>query len=338
MLSTARITLKQHRFEVSVAVLAAVAVTVVGLTIALRIDALAVSQDCLNRVRSLAGSSGAEADCFLLVQAGSAILGETYLDGEWVISLSLMGVLPFFVGLLGGVPIVARELESHTGQTAWWLTSSRSRWLARQVSPIAIALGLAMLPAALVAGTVAEQWIRWGHGGASELIGNHGLLAIIRAYGAFGVGVIVGALLGRTLPAFVVGAALIAALILAASQVHTTWLESLPAVAIADESGSVLPGTRATAWGWIRPDGELISQGEARGLANAAGVPPAEPGDVQDFPAVTWLTDHGYRGVPVGVTDEAALGWATFDGFIFGAVGLFGLGGAFVVVNRRRPS
>jgi hypothetical protein len=338
MLRTARITLRQHWFEVTAAVLPAVAATMLGLSIAIRVDALAISQDCIDRVRSLVDGSGAGIDCWGPFQAGSAILGETYLNAHGTISMSVMGVLPFLLGLLGGVPIVARELESGTAQTAWWLTGSRSRWLARQISPIAAVLGLAMVAASLVAGTVVEEWVRWGNGGASDLIGSYGLPAFIRACGAFGIGVAVGAILGRTLPAFIVGVALIATLGLAVGQLHDGWLASLPTQVTADESGNPLPGTTPTAWGWIGPNGQLISQEAAREIATAAGVPPAEPGDVQDFPAMSWLAEHGYRGVPLGVTDESALAWAPLDGFIFGAVALFGLGGAFVVVNHRRPS
>jgi SAM-dependent methyltransferase len=52
MLGAGRVTLKLHRFEVGVAVVAAIAAALLGLIIAVRIDALGVSQDCLDRVRA----------------------------------------------------------------------------------------------------------------------------------------------------------------------------------------------------------------------------------------------------------------------------------------------
>jgi hypothetical protein len=46
-----------------------------------------------------------------------------------------------------------------------------------------------------------------------------------------------------------------------------------------------------------------------------------------------------YSGLlPVGVTDEMALGWAPFDGIAFGFVGVIGLGSAVVLVNRHDQS
>jgi hypothetical protein len=41
--------------------------------------------------------------------------------------------------------------------------------------------------------------------------------------------------------------------------------------------------------------------------------------------------------LPIGITDEMALGWAPFDGVAFGLIGVIGLGSAVVLVNRRRP-
>ena len=58
MLAAARVTLKQHRFEVTVAALAAVAAAALGLSIAIRIDALHVSQACLDQVRASQDGSG----------------------------------------------------------------------------------------------------------------------------------------------------------------------------------------------------------------------------------------------------------------------------------------
>ena len=128
MLAAARVTLKQHRFEISVAALAAVAAAVLGLSIAIRMDALHVSQACIDSVFASQDGSGIGQECLSLVRAGSGILGGTYLNGEGSLPVSVMGALPFLVGLLGGVPIVARELEAGTAQTAWSLNGSRVRW------------------------------------------------------------------------------------------------------------------------------------------------------------------------------------------------------------------
>jgi hypothetical protein len=343
MLAAARVTLKQNRFEVTVAAIAAVAAAVLGLSIAIRIDALHVSQACIDRVRASQDGFSAGKECLALVQAGGGILGETYLSGQGSVPLSVMGALPFLLGLLGGVPIVAQEVEARTAQTAWSLNGSRVRWLARQVAPIAVVLGAAMTFAAVVAIPVADVWVRWGYGGASSLIGLHGLLAIVRAFGAFGVGLAVGALLGRTLPAFIFGVAVALALLYATGQARETWLSTLPPSIIAEQSPETgewnnIPGAVATSWGWLTADGDLLSKEEARKLASDAGVPPADPNDVQDTPAGVWLEEHGYIGVSLGVTDEMAMRWAVYDGLIWALVGGLGIAGAIVFVNRRRPT
>jgi hypothetical protein len=254
-----------------------------------------------------------------------------------------MGALPFLLGLLGGVPIVARELEARTAPTAWSLNGSRVRWLARQVWPIGLLLGSAMALAALAAMPVAEDFVAWGHGGESSLIGLHGPLAIVRAFGAFGIGLAVGALLGRTLPAFIFGVALALAVTFALGEARATWLASMepqPIVTYSAETGEYngIPGAVATDWGWWTPDGVLISKEDARQLATDAGVPPAAPDDVQDTPAAIWLEEHGYTGVSLGVTDDMALGWAPYDGVTFAVTGLAGIGATVVLVNRRRPA
>jgi hypothetical protein len=334
--------LRQHRFEVGVAALAAMAAIVMGMSIAIRIAGLGITDDCLERIRATQDGRLAGPECFALVQAGDGILGETYLDGEGTIALSVMGVLPFLVGLLGGVPVVARELEVGTAQTAWWLNGSRNRWLLRQITPITILLGTLMIVSAFVATIVADDWVRW-IGARANLIGTEGIVVVIRAFAAFGIGLAVGALLGRTLPAFVLGLALSIAMLFALGQAQQAWQASLPPHPLGQTDPGTgeqtdLAGSVTTAWGWIAPDGQVLSQSEARQIATAAGVAPPDPDDVQDTPAALWLSEHGYEGVQMGVTDEDAMGWATYDGLAFGAVGLIAVGGAFVLVNRRRPS
>jgi len=342
MFAAARVTIKQHRFEVAVAALAAVAASALGASIALRIDALDVSPDCLDRVLASQDGFSAGQECFALVRQGSGILGETFLTGEGTVALSIMGVLPFVLGLVGGVPIVARELEARTAQTAWTLSASRVRWLAHQVAPIAIVLGAVMFLAALAAEPVADASVAWGRS-ASSLIGLHGPLAVARAFAAFGLGLMLGALLGRSLPALILGIAISVALLFAVGMLRDAWTASLEPGVIAEISPDtgefqLEPRALTTGWGVVTPDGTLLSSDEAREIATAAGVPAAPADDVQDIPALTWYEENGYVLLPTGVSDEMALGWAPYDGLIFGLVGAISIGVTVVVVNRRRPT
>lgn len=341
MLAAGWVTLKQHRFEVAVATLAALAAGVIGISIIVRINALGVSPACLDSVRASQDGSGVAPDCMALVRSGIGIIGSSYLSGEGTLALSVMGALPFLLGLLGGVPIVSRELEARTAQTAWSLNASRLRWLARQMAPVAVLLGAVMIFAAVVASLAGQVWVRWGYGGWSDLIGLHGVLAVVRAFGAFGIGLALGAFLGRSLPAFLFGVALMLAILYGLNQGRDRWLAGLPQEIIGATSPNGeyqgAPGAKATGWGWIAPNGDFLSAHAARQLATDAGVPAPQPDDIQDTGAGVWLEEHGYFEVPLGVTDATALGWAPYDGLAFGLLGLGGIGATMLLVNRRRP-
>lgn len=333
------VTLRQYRFELGFGVLAAALSIALGLTIDLRLDALGVSQSCIDQVR--ASQDGGAEPCFGLVRAGSEILGSLYLSAGGILQMSIMGLLPFVLGVFGGIPVVARELEDRTAQTAWWLNGSRARWLAQRLVPILVVLGLAIGLAALVASSVAEDWVQWYGGERSKLVGTHGPLVVVRAFGAFGVGLAAGALLGRTFPAFVVSVALLLVVMVAAMGARDKWLAQLPLEPLwaRTPAGNWVPTggePRAVAWGG--PNGEILTPADARQRATDAGVPLAPPDDPYDIPAATWLQANGYSEIALGVTDEAAAGWAPFDAGIFAILGGAGLAASFVLVNRRRPS
>jgi hypothetical protein len=252
-----------------------------------------------------------------------------------------MPLLPFVVGLLGGVPLVARELEARTAQTAWSLFPSRATWLIRQLAPVALVLGLSVAFAAFAASPVAADRAAWGFSASLDL-GLHGPLVLIRAFAAFGIGLFAGALLGRALPAFVLGGVLCFTLLTASGLARDAWIAGLGPVVI-DESTAggervLAPRSITTGNGWIAPDGQQISMPEARRIATAAGVPPPKEDDSQDLVAALWLDAHGYQSVVVGITDEMALGWGSYEATIFGALGLISLPTAFWLVQRRRPT
>jgi len=241
--------------------------------------------------------------------------------------LAAMAVLPFLVGLLAGVPIVGRELESRTVQTAWSLSGSRLRWLLRQSAPIAILVGVAVAFAASAASVLEATREPWYHSGFSDIT-LHGPPVVARAFGAFGLGLLLGASLGRTLPAFIVGALVSLVLVANVSAMSSAWLDSQKTV-IADvssrESGTWNGWTYGSAW--IAPDGIQLSDEGGFALVPQGEADPT-----------AWLLDHGYRWVIIGVGEEDAMGWARYDMLIFGLVGIASVAAAIVVVDRRRPT
>jgi hypothetical protein len=335
------VTLKLYRVELGFALLATTLATALGLVIHLRADALGASQECLAQVRASQDGGNLDAECVRLVAAGADILGETYMNAGGILQGSIMGMLPFLVGLLAGLPIVARELEDHTAQTAWWLNSSRSRWLRQRLTPVLLVLSVAMAAAAAVASMVADDWLRWYGPEQSRILGTHGPLLVARALGAFGLGLAAGAFFGRTFPAFLASVAVLFLILVGSLQVRDAYLAQLPLEPLWERSSATgaweSTGGVPLAVAWGGQDGEILTPAEARQAATNAGVPLAAPNDPYDTAAEEWLNQHGYVEISLGTTDEAAAGWALYDGLLFSILGGACVAATFVVVDRRRP-
>ncbi|WP_405987908.1 ABC transporter permease subunit [Streptomyces sp. NBC_00986] len=136
----------------------------------------------------------------------------------WAIVLAL----PAIIGLFWGAPLIARELEDGTHRLAWNQTVTRTRWLATK---LALA-GLVTMTVAGLASLAVTWWSRpidqaVGSGADSStpffpridpmVFGARGVVPI--GYGAFAfiLGVTVGVLFRRTLPAMATTLAVFAA-------------------------------------------------------------------------------------------------------------------------------
>ena len=124
--------------------------------------------------------------------------------GFWALLLALPGLL----GVVIGAPLIARELESGTWQLAWAQTVPRTRWLITKLA--VVAAGLVILGAAMTA------LITWYRQPMDRLTGHfinnvydfEGLALTAYILLAFGLAVLAGLLIRRSIPAMV--AALIA--------------------------------------------------------------------------------------------------------------------------------
>jgi hypothetical protein len=332
MLAAARVVLKQHRFEVTVAAVATICAGGWAFFNLLELAFLAVPPECV-QLWTQSGPSDS-LDCGGALQAWVNVVESRVMD--------VMGPLPFAVGLLAGVPIVAREIESQTAPVAWWLYPSRIRWFAAQVVPVMLLIGVCLAFTAVTTSILEESRVLVGSTSPVSDMGRYGPLIIVRALGAFGIGLFVGALLGRTLPALVFGAAVVVATVMLAASARDNWLSQLPPTVVTGFS-STQPVTQkeaaiVTAVAFRTPEGQQISLAEARSIAHRAGAPQPAPGDDQDLPAAQWLYDNGYTELALGVTTETALGWQTYEALIFGVVALVSSAAAAGVVNRRRPT
>jgi hypothetical protein len=331
MLEAARVTLKLHRFEVGAAAIVTIAAGVWALVVELQVRMLGVPTACVDAW--LASVTDEQTDCLSSLQAWSGIV-ETPLNDA-------MGFIPLAAGLLGSIPIVARELESGTAQIAWSLNPSRRRWLLRQLAPVMGLLGACLAFAAVASAMLEADRVIAGYS-AFEDLGRYGPLIMARALGAFGIGLLVGALLGRTLPAAVLAVAVTVALAFAVSIAREEWLSRLEPVVVSELSAEgatiVVPHAVITAIGFRAPDGRQISLVDARAIAHAGGASQPGPDDEQDLPAAAWLEQHGYAELGLGVTREMALGWAPIDALLFSIAGAGGLATTILVVDRKRPT
>jgi hypothetical protein len=276
-----------------------------------------------------AAALGVSADCFgLLGVAGpdewGACRGPLYAWADAHIGGSdsfrqAMEFLPFATATLVGVPVVARELEARTAPIAWSLHPSRTRWLIGQLTPILVLVGLAAAALAIAAAAWEHDWDVWGGRGPDVThIGHYGAGLLARMFGAFGVGVAVGALLGRQLPAFLLGFVLMLGSVNVLTDLRDGWFAS--------HEAHVLDGPGvATDWAWRTPEGDVIAKEEALGLA-----PP-------DVDPEAWLYEHEYWDVSLGISIDTAMGWAPYEAAGYLGLGAVSVGLAIWLVNRRRP-
>lgn len=340
-LRLAAITLRLHRFELVVAVIATVLVAAWALAIVIRLDELAVPSDCLAFLAT--DWTEAPATCQPLLQRYIADLYDGGplgpLFAQSVFNLDpvipegapvwpLMTFLPFAVGLLVGVPLVGRELDEGTAQTAWSLEGSRVRWLAGRIWPVALVVGLAMGLTAVATGLLAQRELVTTSL-ALPILGFHGLPVMARLIAGFGIGLVTGAIVPRALPALLVGAVLCLALTTAVSWAFDAWLDAQPSGPRVE--GEARDWTFDGEWRRITPDGSLITEDEAHRLVpdDLGGL-----GSTQE-----WLEERGYELVPMGIPEsDAVAGWSPLDLLLYAGVGVGAVAAAFVVVDRRRPT
>ena len=320
MLASARLVLKHHRFEVGAAAILGLLAAGAALVISYRLNAIGVPAGCFERWLTGTGAEGA-GDCAGPVQAFAQIN-----EDEAGKLLAFMAVLPFIVGLLAGVSIVGRELESRTAQFGWALTPSRHRWLARQVGPILLVIIVVIALAAFAASVLEATRQPWYHSTFGDL-SLHGWPVIGRALAAFSIGLLVGAVVGRSLPALIVAAVLCIALLVLAGMATDAWYQA-NYEPIHDQA-ALDNGTFDGIYGdseWRTPGGGYIGEEAAFGQV---------PSGVDD--PNQWLIDHGYTVVTLGIPASRAGELAALQTAGFLAVSLVVGLATIPVVDRRRP-
>jgi hypothetical protein len=280
------------------------------------------------RVQAVSVFAALAAICVVLAITGPEMVGETnFSDQEFLYFAGLFALylLPAVIGVFWGVPMVTRELESGTHSLVWNQSIGRTRWLAVKLG---VGAAAAMLTAGLL--SVAVSW--WASpidaAAGDPRIGEflprispaifavRGIVPIGYAAFAFVLGIAVGMLLRRTLPAMAVTLAVFTVVQVAvplAVRPHV-----LPAVdeAVAitasnlmsmNGDGSNLPelvlvAEPAGAWVLVNetlaPDGEPVSRVPPE-LQGCMPTPPSPGGPPPKFEGVRecflQLSELGYR-------------------------------------------
>jgi ABC-type transport system involved in multi-copper enzyme maturation permease subunit len=214
---------RQHRGQVLWAIIAVAALCMVIVTYGLSAEHWLAGYQSWLRQLAAAGCPPPDAHTGVFhVQSAAtcAALKDRYLGGlqpafgdryNAAILLSQYGLSAAFaiIGALVGAPLVAREIEERTHLAAWTQSISRRRWYVTK----SVTLGACLIALGLIAGT-ANAWLqrqlaagdptstRWSWFGSIDLaLAGEVVLA-------FALGVALGALIRRTLPA--IGAAVVA--------------------------------------------------------------------------------------------------------------------------------
>jgi hypothetical protein len=234
-------------------------------------------------------------------------------------------VTPIVVGIVLGIALLARELEQQTTNFAWSIAPSRAVWLRDRLIPIlllVVVLGfvggwLGDIFQSLRTHTV-DPWANF------EALGLRGPVIAAVALLVFGIAGLVGALVGRQLPALIISGAVIGFAMYGAFNVSDAWVKGDAVFGTSEQAGNgakILDSVIRT------PEGDFISWDEAYRRFGS------------DVDALSY-GETGSRGLAVatqyvpGERYPAAV--ARLSGLLAGG-GAAAIALTFFVVGRRRP-
>lgn len=190
----ATLSFRLHRWEVAASVVGVLLLTAAMAWFAWQLHGIAADQLACERAASPSGCELISNRYFETSEWGSRLL---YLS--WG--------APFGMGLLLGVPLVAREVENRTSAIAWTLSRSRPVWLASRVAFLGLVLVLLLGAIAVVSEALAAALLPTLDLDADfTWHGRRGWLVVARGLAALGIGLCLGAVIGRVLPTLLAAA------------------------------------------------------------------------------------------------------------------------------------
>jgi len=233
---------------------------------------------------------------------------------------------PFALGLILGVPVVAREVEGRTAGMAWTLSRSRLRWLILRIAPLAVVV--IILSAAVGIGseyvTRTNPFADYAANPGLADYTSRGVMLPIRALVVLLLAIAVGAMVPRQLPALLLAAGVTIALFVGLTLGMDAWMTSeAEPIPMADVQ---LGGPRIFDVAYrVDATGEVITMNDFYNRYGDVAIP-----DGQQNP-------KGFTQVLIGIPGDQYWPWVARESAILGALALVGGALATLVVVRRRP-
>jgi hypothetical protein len=313
-MSLARVILRPHRFETAgVAVIAALAFIVAG-GLAVRLLAYGIPAECF--VRAAAASCiDRQPDLKAYYESAQGAFG--------ILAVAAVMLFPAVCGVFFGLAVVGKELDQGTTTFAWSIGPSRRRWLLQRVVPIGLSIFVMCLAVGAIADAL-EQLRAPGTdpNGSLAMLGTRGPVIGAQAIAYFGIALLVGAVIGRILPALLLTCVLVLAAFVGITILTDAFL-STETVLIYGVDGGV-PG-RVVDFMIQSPEGDVMTWQQAYDRYGEAAL------DSEEGPSATFRT-------VLRVNPPELYPFAVARMFVlYAALGLVAVVLSFAVVERRRP-
>lgn len=337
-LTWARLSYRQQRWELILVAIGVAGVTAGMLWYVATLNGMrALSPECLTGLRAQFESpSGPPLACQVIV--------DEWFEQQGLTStlLTVVRVAPFGLGVILGAPLVAREIDGGTAQLAWSLSGSRIGWFVRRIAFVALFV-LALLAIIATAAELLAAAVEPDRNLAEDFafFGQRGLPVVARGAGALMLGVLVGTITGRVLPAVLASALVIGIAFAGLSLGQEAWNRGEATIQrYYDETGQPVHFDLAGSHidnGLLRPDGTFFSYGEAYESGLLSEPIEDEQGRVYASAADLDAGKVFAHSVRLVIAGDRYPDLALRDAIVWLAAGLVALGMAGVVVRRRRP-
>ena len=315
--TTTRLALRLHRFEIGILGALGILAAALTLLVCSWLDGTGFAGACAQAMQTGAATTPAcvsAQDAFYKVQSGSVA----------ILTQVLLVAVPYLLAVLTGVAIVGREVERGTARLAWSLAPSRATWFAGRLLPVLVAATAVGLLTGLAADRLSASMNPGTNPWASLAdFGSRGVDLAARAVFAFAVAVLIGAALGRALPALLVATIVIFLGIGGGSGVDGRILAS-EAVPVLSGSNFYDSANLTYDTGFLAPDGTFLSWDQMQQLF-------PQPTD----PNVGWNPPYPQAQRIVPGTRYPFVAGREAAVLLAGALAALAL--AFMVVRRARP-